>query len=198
MRALALTLFLVFTAACCVTPIKDPDFTTPENTLFTFHDAFSRGDVMEREYECFSRIFKKNNGNMDYRSYYEFRHILAEEHPVAMFLFSLEDLSDNIIENKRISEDEAELRIAVKGEEITLAFVRETIYRLEFDRGRAEEDFLPPLQEIIVEGERVFTLDVPLSRKTRKRLHTLRRVNIEKQWKFLDFSFLNKNPGSVR
>jgi len=208
MRSLILLLFLLTPTSCCLLsdpPLGPADFTTPTKTLLTFHEAFRLGENTEREYECFSKEFKKNikknlnfSRDLDYSSYFEIRNILAEENPVAVFLFSLEDLSDNIKEEKPIDDDEMDLYLDVKGEEIIISFIRETVFRLEFDgKNRPEEGFLSHIKDIIMESGNGLLIGLFLPSRTRKRLgnkiHALRKIVVEEKWKFKDFSFLHKN-----
>jgi hypothetical protein len=188
----------LLSAACCTAPMKPPDFSTPKAALLTFHDAFNH-DVEAVEFECFSKDFKETN-RFDYKTYYEFRQILVDDNPVAAFLFSLVDLEEAIIETRMEGDDLATMWLDLAGERITILFIRETISHLEYDR--APEDsrrfvgggLMPPLQDLIQEKEAAFTLAVPFrNKKEKRRFHRLRKIVLEKQWKFLDFPFLHEN-----
>lgn len=180
-------------AGCTTTPIV-PDYSTPEKTLLTFHEAFKQSEI-PFEYECFSQRFKEIQGNMDLKSYYEVRKQFEDEYPLESFLFSLKDIEDNIKE-KTFSPDgrSALLTLSIGGEDYSIWFIRETIYRFEFDQGRPFEDFSRPLEELIaVEGD-ALEVTLPLIKKNMKRLEALRTVIVEERWKFLDFSFLHGAP----
>ncbi len=193
MRLLFIMAALVSAAACGTPQLKEANMTTPEHTLETFHNAF-RHDMVDREYECLSLAFKQRHGNMDLKSYYHLKQILRDEHPVASYLFSLGGLGDNIVEKvPGPGPDLASLKLTVMGKEETIYFIRETVYRLEFDEGRVEEDITDPLQQLLSVGKNRIEVALPLSARTRKRIGQLRKVLVEKRWKFLDFSFLDEN-----
>lgn len=184
-------LLALLAGACCTPSPGPPDFSTPEATLRTFQQAFHREDV-SAEYECFSLPFKANNGNFGLDDYYEFRRRFVEEHPVAAFLFSRNDLSNNITARSPLQGRElAWLKLEVAGEEVTIDFILETVYRLEYGAGaRPEEDFLADPEEAVRARDGRLEITLPLSPRTCEHLPELRRVLVEKRWKFLDFSFL--------
>jgi hypothetical protein len=186
-------LLLPWLAGACSTPaLKAPDYTTPEKTLLTFHNAFKNKNT-PREYECFSHEFKQNQGGMDLKSYYEVRRHFEERYPLENWLFSMQDLEDNIVD-KRLEPGGrvAHLKLSLGGQETTIDFVRETVYRFEFDEGRLEEDLAAPLETLVRDEEEKLILELPMSSKTRKRKDALRKILVEKRWKFLDFSFLHE------
>ncbi|MHC4943510.1 MAG: hypothetical protein ACYTG7_10890 [Planctomycetota bacterium] len=179
--------------ACSTPPLRAPDYTSPEKTLLTFHNAF-QNKATSREYECFSYEFKKNQGNMNLSSYYEVRRQFEEKYPLESFFFSMQDLRDNILDKRLLPDGlHAQLKLSLGGKETTIWFVRETVYRFEFDdEGRLEEDLTDPLETLVSDkGDRLI-FDLPLSSKTSKRKDALRKILVEKNWKFLDFSFLHE------
>jgi hypothetical protein len=132
---------------------------------------------------------------MNLSNYLDLRKLFEEEHPVASLLFSLEDLSDNIIEEVPAFEyGTAWLKLEVGGEEVTIGFTRETIYRLEFDQANSWEDRIGDRDLYGVarpEGDEL-VLRLPLCDRYLKYPDQLRKVVVENQWKFLDFSFLHE------
>lgn len=193
MRCILLVVLSLAATACRSAPMKDPDLTTPEMTLHTFHDAFKH-DLVDREYECFSYQFKKDHGNMDVKSYYEARRLFVDEHPMAAFFFSLGDLRDNIVELSGTEGDLATMKLSLGGEEIVIYFTQEAAYQLEFDKVRTErDDILEPFSDIVAARDRKLNVSLPLSKRTRENHRKLRRIVVEKRWKFLDFPFLDEN-----
>ena len=190
-------LLLLFAGACCTTPPAPPDFSTPEATLRTFQQAFDRDDVAA-EYECFSLPFKERNGSFGLDDYYEFRRRFVSEHPVAAFLFSKNDLTNNITARSPLEGRElAWLEIEAGGRKVTIDFMLETVYRLEYGGAgtRPEEDFIPDPEAALRARNGTLEIVLPLSPRTRKHLSELKRVLVEKRWKFLDFSFLHDMMG---
>lgn len=185
----AVVLLAVSTA--CTTPPVTPDFSTPEKTLKTFHSAF-RNDIADLEYECLSRDFKNKNEIL-YQGYYDFREEFKANNRILSFLAGLVDIEgcvrkQEIHENGRI----AVLSLDLMGEEVSIAFIRENKYRLEFDEGRPEADIIGPMEHVISTGGSGMFVTLPLSPKTRKRLDKIRRIEVKEQWKFYDFSYLSE------
>ncbi len=188
-----LTLLLPLLAvSCSATSVPAADFSLPEKTLKTFQEAFGREDVV-LEYDCFSLLFKKQNGNFGLDNYYEFRSKFVDEHPVAAFLFSINDLTDNITIRSPLKGMEwASLTLEVAGEEIIITFILETTYRLEYLEARPEEDLLLDPHTRILEKEGQLEINLPMTPRTRKHLGDLKKILVEKRWKFLEFSFQNE------
>jgi hypothetical protein len=181
---------LFFLVPACTTPLPPPDYSTPKHTLLSFHEAFKRDEVA-REYECLSQAFKKKHGSLGLSGYHEFRRKLADEYPLAFLLFSLNDIEDNI-GSPQITGDTADVDLVFGGNTITVTLLRETIYHLEFDEGPAAGGLSPPLQTLIQEGEGWFGIMLDMTQKTKRRLMKLRKILVEKRWKFLDFSLLDE------
>ena len=173
----------------------EPDFSTPTAALRTFQEAFRR-DAVDIEFECFSQVFKDRQGNLDYESYYDFRYQFVDEHPVAAFLFNLNDLDNNVVNTDYRSDGKtARLDLRVAGEDHWIDFILETEYFLEyFGEDWTARDIIPePHTKIFRKGNQI-EIDVPLNRQTRnKDLGDLRKLLLEKRWKFLDFSFVHEN-----
>lgn len=195
MRILIPAVLAMLCGACKAPPLGPADYSTPSATLLTFQNAF-QNDRADREYECFSQEFKKNHSSLSLSSYYETRQMLLEDQPVAAYIFSLNDLSDNIIEEIISPKgDRATLVLSVYGEEVFIEFIRETLFQIEFDEARAVGDFLPkPLHDLIRfnEEEHEFYLTLFLSPRIRDNLRSIRKIMVEKNWKFLRFSFLDE------
>jgi hypothetical protein len=178
--------------ACCATPLGEPDFTTPTNTLLTFHECFKE-DNHVREYECFSDQFKKEWENLSLSRYMDMRKIFENEHRVASLLFSLQDLSDNIVEEvPGLEPYTAILHLEVGGQEITIEFICVTSYQIEFDQARPDGGFVEDLYQIAKPEGDEFVIRLPLSGKIQKYPTQLRKVLVERRWLFLDFSFLHE------
>jgi len=64
-----------------------PDYSTPEATLITFHNAF-KADDREAEYECLSHEFKRRNGNLGLSGYYDMRTVIEQEYTLASWVLS--------------------------------------------------------------------------------------------------------------
>lgn len=200
MRMLLMAGLALAASACCSTPPGPPDFSTPEATLLTYHEAF-KNENKTLEYECLSTEFKRNNGNLDHKTYYDIRCIIEEEYPLETWAFSLQDLDDNIVD-RFISLDDgrAWLKLSVYGQEMTIDFTRELVCRLEFDDGH--EQSLDPGENPLHASENQLEIQLPLDKysavKVAKRLPHWRKVLVEKRWKVLDFSFLReKMSGSA-
>ena len=192
---MALCLSLI-TASCCSTPLGPPDYSTPKATLMTFQEAF-RNDAAYREYECFSLVLKKRLGSLDYKSYYDSRYQFIDDHPMMAFLFSLNDLDDNIMETEyRADGKEAWLTLSVGGEIIVIAFIEETFYHIEYLRARPQGDLIPEPHTKIVQKERELEITLPLSKRTRENFDEIQKILVEKRWMFLDFSFLHETISS--
>ncbi len=190
---LAAVLLSTLPAACCTPPPPDPDFSTPEETLATFQGAF-RADDPELEYECFSGEFKERQGGFGLESYAFAREQAIDENPLLAALLDLRDLTGHV---KNVIADplkrRAEIVLSILGEEFRVRFVRETVYRLEFDGdSRIREELMPPLCDAIRQKNgslQVELLDVP--RSWLRNLPTLRRVVLEEQWKFRDLELID-------
>jgi hypothetical protein len=187
-------------SACCSTPPGPPDYSTPEATLLTYHEAFKNEDT-EAEYECLSDELKRRYGNLGFSWYYDFRGILAEEYPFEIWAFSLQDLDDNIVDRfVSLDEGRAWLKLSVYGREMTIEFIREAVCIVENYEGAYLQ--LDPGEHPVRINEAQVLVEVPVdkysARKTPRFFPRWRKVMVEKRWKFLDFSFLHeKMSGSA-
>ena len=199
MRLLCLACLTWMVSACSSAPVREPDYTTPEGTLLSFHHAF-KNEITEREYECFSQEFKRRHGNMDFSSYFDLRHLIEKKYPMSTWFFSLQDLKANITDRiVLLDEGFAWLKLSIMGEEITIEFVRETVYRLEFDEKGLVEDYIYSTEPFIHSRDNKLEVHLPLASKTAKNYPYWRKILVEKRWKFLDFSFLHERmKGSIQ
>ncbi|MFH1998235.1 MAG: hypothetical protein ABIK28_01075 [Planctomycetota bacterium] len=192
---LPITVLLSIWTAACTTPPMAPDFTTPAKTLRTFHNAFIHDDA-GLEYECLSRDFKKENGNISLSRYHDFRVEFKAQHPMLQFFSGLVDIEESIQE-QQISPDGrlAVLKLDLVGEEFVVVFIRENTYRIEYDSpsARPEEGLIDPMEKIISARGNEMELTLPLTKKTRKRLQEIKRIEVKEQWKFREFSSLSEN-----
>jgi hypothetical protein len=189
---LAAALLSALPAACCTPPAPEPDFSTPGKTLATFQGAF-RADAPLLEYECFSAEFKDLQGGFDLDSYTFAREQAIDENPLLAALLDLRDLAGHI---KNVTanplEREAEVVLSILGEEFRIRFVRETIYRFEFDgNSRIRENLMPPLRDAVREKNGSVHVTLPdVRRGWLRNPADLRRVVLEEQWKFRDFELI--------
>jgi hypothetical protein len=191
MRTLLLAWLALMAASGCSSLPGPPDYSTPEKTLISFHDAFKH-EVVAREYECLSQAFKENRGNLNLAGYHEFRRNLKDEYPIVFLLLSLNDIEDNIVE-VRYRGDEADVDVSFAGNAFTITMIRETIVRFEFDKGRVKEDrIFQPLPSLLTLENAWLGVMLPMDERildyVGKKIQYLRKILVEKRWKFLDFS----------
>jgi len=181
-----------FLFSCCATPPPVPDFSTPVAVLTTFQQAFRAGEP-RLEYECFSQELKEKKGGLDYDGYVIGRRQALEENPLLGPLLDLKDLPGHVTS---LAVDpggrRAEMTLDILGKRIGISFVRETVYRLEFDGDRrVREGAMSPLAEAIAAKKGAFSVaveNVPPS--WLEKFPSLRKLVLEELWKFGDFGLI--------
>ncbi len=193
MARIAFSFLALFSLSSCCTLPPEPDFSTPAATLCTFQKAF-RADAPEIEYACFSLDFKETMGSLDLDRYEIMRDRVLEDNPLLSTLFKVKDIDSFInkteFRNEPSGIKKALMTISLLGREITLLFICETIYRMEFNGGvRPMEVSMPPLYPISMRKrkEAVMLVIPDVHPRCINNISLVRKLVVEEQWKLADF-----------